>query len=267
MIEIKQILQIAEGAGQKVMEVYQQDFSSWRKADASPVTEADLIAHQYILEKLQTLTPQIPVLSEESKLSIQQQAQKAERLWMVDPIDGTKEFIKKNGEFTVNIALIERGVSRMGVVHAPALKTSYWGEIGREAFKKTSNGEIQNLAVIGKDLNESWKVLSSRSHPSENFKAFIERIQPAEVIPMGSSLKMCFIAEGKAHFYARFGPTSEWDTAAAQAVLEAAGGKLLALPDLGPLKYQKDKESFLNPKFIAAGNIDTNQLSLLLSHS
>lgn len=251
MIDIQAVRHIAEAAGQLIMSVYQRDFAVQDKADASPLTEADLLAHRSIITALTELTPQIPVLSEESAETDSAQRREWSRYWLVDPLDGTKEFIKKNGEFTVNIALIEHGEPVLGVVHAPALGLTYWGERGEGAFKATATQAAQAIRVAALPAGErAWRVAGSRSHASAEFETFVTGLPEVELVNMGSSLKLCLVAEGAIDLYPRLGPTCEWDTAAAHAVVNAAGGQVLAWPTLEPLRYNQRPDSLLNPFFI-----------------
>lgn len=251
MIDIQAIRSIAESAGQLIMTVYQRDFSVQDKPDDSPLTEADLLAHRHILAALTALTPEIPVLSEEAADITGEERCRWQRYWLVDPLDGTKEFIKKNGEFTVNIALIEQGEPVLGVVHAPALAVSYWGTREQGAFKAAGKEPAQAIRVAPLPApSQPWRVVGSRSHASPEFNAFMAELPEAELVSMGSSLKLCLVAEGRADLYPRLGPTSEWDTAAAHAVVNAAGGRVLSWPDLLPLRYNQRQDSLLNPFFM-----------------
>lgn len=234
-----------------VMKIYQQDFSVYEKDDKSPLTQADLDANKIITAGLQELSD-YPILSEEGKDIPWSERQAWERYWLVDPIDGTKEFIKKNDEFTINIALIENGVPVLGVVAAPALDILYVGAKGLGAYKEDASGSRQELTA--KPVPEQgWQVVGSRSHNSEEALALANALPGAEFVSMGSSLKLCAVAAGDADIYPRFGPTSEWDTAAAHAVVEASGGHVLTT-DLQPLRYNS-KESVLNPYFIVCSEV------------
>lgn len=258
MIDISKVVGIARDAGALILRVYQKDFAVYEKQDQSPLTEADLKAHEHIVGALQQLTPDIPVLSEESSPAVMAQRSGWSRYWLVDPLDGTKEFIKKNGEFTVNIALVVDGYPVMGVVHAPALEVTYWGEAEKGAHKQSGDGPVTAIHVAPLPASEQiWRVVGSRSHASEDFNQFMTRLPNAELVSMGSSLKLCLVAEGKADLYPRLGPTSEWDTAAAHAVVAAAGGQVLAWPSLQPLRYNQNAESLLNPFFMVCSLPDT----------
>lgn len=252
MIDIRAVRTIAEDAGKLIMTIYQRDFAVYDKNDASPLTEADLVAHRHILAALTELTPEIPVLSEESSAIDGDTRCAWSRYWLVDPLDGTKEFIKKNGEFTINIALVENGAPVLGVVHAPALGVSYFGICGSGAFKATGGNAVEPIQVVTPPAGErAWRIVGSRSHSSPDFEAFMNRMPGAELVSMGSSLKLCLVAEGAADLYPRLGPTSEWDTAAAHAIVCAAGGVVLTWPELEPLCYNKKSDTLLNPFFIA----------------
>lgn len=242
---LKELEKIARDAGAAIMAVYQSDdFDVQLKGDDSPLTKADLAAHHVIVEGLRQLNVQYPIISEESADIDWQLRKHWHRYWLVDPLDGTKEFIKRNGEFTVNIALIEKGEPICGVVFAPDLDAMYIGE--RDNGASLNGQPIQ----VNHNTPETLRVVGSRSHPSQETTDWLEQLgKPYEMVPMGSSLKICLVAEGKADVYPRLGPTSEWDTAAAHAVLAAAGGSVTTLKG-EPLLYNQ-KESFLNPYFIA----------------
>ncbi len=245
-----QLIATAEAAGTAIMQVYEgDDFGIVTKADNSPLTKADLASNAVILERLQALTPDIPVLSEESKHLPYEARKNWERFWLVDPLDGTKEFIKRNGEFTVNIALIEGNAPVFGVVHAPALGLTYWAAAGVGAFRGEGT-RIEALEYGGGAL----KLVASRSHAGAETDALVaelEQTAPVELVSIGSSLKLCLVADGQAHLYPRFGPTMEWDTAAAQCVAEQAGA-FVREPGGEALRY--NKENLLNPHFIVSGS-------------
>ncbi len=245
---ISSLLDIARKAGEAIMEVYSSDFDIHIKSDNSPVTKADFNANKVIVNGLQSLSVQYPVLSEEGSSVEFSDRKKWQHFWLVDPLDGTKEFIKKNGEFTVNIALIENGVPVFGVVYAPVIECIYWGGVGNGAFKMDETGLKKPLSV-NNNFNGTIILAGSRSHPGEKMKAFISQFAEYKVIPMGSSLKICSVAEGKVHLYPRLGPTMEWDTGAAHAILKAAGGEINKYGTNSPLKY--NKQNLLNPEFIA----------------
>ncbi|WP_404363773.1 3'(2'),5'-bisphosphate nucleotidase CysQ [Marinobacter sp.] len=242
------VLKIAEAASQKVLEIYRTDFKVEFKEDKSPLTAADTASHDVIDERLQRLTPDIPILSEESANAPWNQRRHWHRFWLVDPIDGTREFTNRSDEFTVNIALIENGIPVLGVVTAPALGEVFWGVKGEGAFKRESDGRERRISVVVPP--SAKRVVASKSHLNEETRAFIEKLGDHKLVQAGSSLKFCRIAEGKADIYPRLGPTCEWDTGAAHAVLSAAGGKVETL-DGKPLLY--GKEDVYNPNFVASG--------------
>ncbi len=254
---LEQVIHIAGGAAEKIMAVY-QDMSQievHNKADDSPLTQADLAAHHFICEGLANIS-NLPILSEESKNISAAQRLSWESYWLVDPLDGTKEFLAKNNEFTVNIALIHQKRSVLGVVYVPPARTCYYAAKGMGAFK-TVNGKTNVLKT--RALSESiaqgkLRVVGSRRHGSDALEALVADLKTTlcehiELINQGSSLKFCALAEGKADIYPRLAPTCEWDTAAAQVVLEEAGGAVLT-PDLNPMQYN-NKQALLNPFFWA----------------
>ncbi|PVV26025.1 MAG: 3'(2'),5'-bisphosphate nucleotidase [gamma proteobacterium symbiont of Ctena orbiculata] len=254
-ISLNDLLQMAHQAGDAILAVYHTDFEVENKQDNSPLTTADTAAHHLIVSSLESLTPDIPVLSEESSeipFSIRQQWQ---RYWLIDPLDGTREFVKRNGEFTVNIALIEEHAPTLGVVHAPLLGTTYYGIHDNGAWKQEA-GQPPRPIQVTERCKHPVRVAGSRSHAGDSLLRFLEKMGEHELISMGSSLKLCLVAEGKADIYPRLGLTSEWDTAAAQAVVEAAGGQVTTL-DLQPLEYNT-KDSLLNPHFLVFGDLSTN---------
>jgi 3'(2'), 5'-bisphosphate nucleotidase len=234
---------IARAAGEAILAVYRTDFDVRRKDDASPVTEADEAAEAVILEGLARLAPEIPVIAEESVAAGRVPDVSGGRFWLVDPLDGTKEFIGRNGEFTVNIALIEAGEPVLGVVYAPAIDRMFWGCDGRAG---ANGAQIAAKPVPADGLT----VVASRSHRDYQTEEFLKDYPVKELKSAGSSLKLCLIAAGEADMYPRLGRTMEWDIAAGHAVLRAAGGTLTTL-DGGPFRY--GKPGFENPFFIAWG--------------
>ncbi|MFM7707290.1 MAG: 3'(2'),5'-bisphosphate nucleotidase CysQ, partial [Gammaproteobacteria bacterium] len=227
------------------------------KGDASPVTAADLAAHRLIVDALRRLTPDVPVLSEEAADVAWETRQVWRRFWLVDPLDGTREFLSGNGEYTVNIALVEHHAPLLGVVHAPASGLEYSGITGVGAWRaRGENGRPEPIRAAGRDASAApdapLRVVGSRSHRGDSLDALLARIGAHEFVPMGSSLKFCVLAEGGADVYPRLGPTSEWDTAAGHAVLLGAGGRVLQL-DGAPLGYNR-KPALLNPDFVACGD-------------
>lgn len=255
---LPQLCTIAEAAGARIMTVYQSDFQVVQKEDDSPLTAADRASHSTIIEGLAELTPDIPVLSEEGAHAPFAERRQWRRYWLIDPLDGTREFIKRNGEFTVNIALIEDHRPVIGVVHAPALGTTYYGSLGGGA-SRTRAGVTE--AIRTRPLQHPLTAVVSRSHRGDRIDALLARLPEHSTASVGSSLKFCMVAEGAADLYPRFGPTSEWDTAAAQCVVEAAGGQVTKV-DLSPLRYNT-KESLLNPDFLVIGDPSYDWASLL----
>jgi len=250
------VLAISRQAGAAILEIYARaDHAVQEKHDTSPLTAADTAAHHLITAALQRLTPDYPVLSEEEADIPWAVRQQWTRYWLVDPLDGTREFIKRNGEFTVNIALVDQGVPVLGVVYAPVLDLLYCGVQGGGAWKVSAEGrDAIRTAVVAS--GQTLRVLASRSHRGEQLDAWLAALQqnfPAlEILSMGSSLKICLVAEGSADIYPRLALTCEWDTAAAQAILEAAGGVLVDL-QFRPRRYNQQAE-LLNPFFLALGD-------------
>lgn len=264
-VNLKIPVDAALRAGAAILCIYERDFAVEYKEDESPLTEADKAAHHIIVDALEDTG--LPVLSEESRAVPYEERKGWGTFWLVDPLDGTKEFIKKNGEFTVNIALIKGGRPVMGVVYAPVLKTLYIGVIGRGAVRGAGDEMFQNLENLNAgfpNLGNAFellpaeqaeegviKVVASRSHCNDETKEFIAGLEKQgriELVSSGSSLKLCMVAEGSADVYPRIAPTMEWDTAAAQAVVEAAGGTVVQYGSDEPLRY--NKEDLLNPFFV-----------------
>ena len=258
---LKAVIDIAQQASRAIMQIYAGEFAVENKQDDSPLTQADGEAHRIITAGLQALTPNIPVLSEESPASTHEFNTRRhwETLWLVDPLDGTREFINRNGEFTVNIALIHQHRPVLGVVAIPASQTIYTGAVGLGAQRIDEHGS-RSIRTL-QSARSVPIVVGSRSHRGDSLDALLSRLDPHELCAVGSALKFCRVAEGVADFYPRLGPTSEWDTAAGQAVLEAAGGKVIDLHG-SPLRYNQ-RESLLNPHFLAFGDATVNWLGLL----
>lgn len=248
---LNQVEVIARAAGDAIMEIYGREFSIEQKEDKSPLTEADAAAHNLIVNQLVLLPLQAPIMSEEDTVDFAG-ADSHGRYWLVDPLDGTKEFIKRNGEFTVNIALIENGKPVLGVVYAPALEVCYSAAIGLGAFKAQGQHPATPIKVAAHQKSQPWRVVCSRSHAGESMQAFLEKLGQYELIAMGSSLKLCLVAEGAADIYPRLGLTSLWDTGAAQCVVEQAGGQVVQLNG-DALSYANTQE-VLNPYFLAIGH-------------
>ncbi|MGV6825337.1 MAG: 3'(2'),5'-bisphosphate nucleotidase CysQ [bacterium] len=253
--DIYKIIAIARQAGKAILNVYEQDFEVMEKSDQSPLTQADLASHEIIAGELAILTPDIPVLSEESAVTPFEERSQWQRYWLIDPLDGTREFVKRNGEFTVNIALIDDGKAVAGVVYVPVSDTLYYGEVGVGAYRQDGDAEPKAIRV-NTEASLPVKVAGSRSHAGDSLLQFLNNLGEHEIVSMGSSLKLCLVAEGHADIYPRLGPTSEWDTAAAQAVVEAAGGRVTDLK-MQPLRYNT-KESLLNPFFLVFGDLERN---------
>ena len=251
-MNLQSLSQIAQKAAQKasdeILNIYESgDFSIESKADNSPLTLADKASHKAIVEEL--VETNIPILSEEGKEIQYQERKDWEYFWMIDPLDGTKEFIKKNGEFTVNIALIHKDKPVLGVVYTPVLRDLFTAIKGKGASK---NGEIISVNQFSKS-DEGLKVVASRSHLNDETQSFLDELNNPEIVSKGSSLKLLMVAEGIADLYPRYAPTMEWDTAAAQIVVEEAGGKVLIKDTQDPVKY--NKEDLLNPYFLVSGAI------------
>lgn len=240
---------IAVDAGRQILAVYEREYSVTHKKDNSPLTEADRVAHDLIEARLGKLMPPIPVLSEESAAADYAARAEWQRFWLVDPLDGTKEFISRTGEFTVNIALIENGRPVLGVVHVPVRDETYWACRGRGASRQVGNKGTERISARRFDGGTAT-VVASRSHGNKETADFLESLGKYDVASMGSSLKFCLVAAGTADVYPRLGPTMEWDTAAAQCVVEEAGGRVTDL-DGRPLSY--NKTDLHNPWFIVSG--------------
>jgi len=252
---------IALEAGRRILDVYERDFAVEEKQDGSPLTLADRAAHEVISAGLAALDPACPVLSEEATEISWAERRRWRRLWLVDPLDGTREFVSRNGEFTVNIALIETGEPVLGVVHVPLLGLTYHAVRGQGAFCRRKDEPARPIharpCAGGPPI-----VVTSRSHPGEQLAGFLKRLGPHETVAMGSALKFCLVAEGTADLYPRLGPTMEWDTAAAHCIVEAAGGRITDTTGR-PLVY--NKESLLNPWFIVSGPGATDWTRFLAS--
>lgn len=255
---IPDLRKICQDAGDAIMQVYQRDdFDIQAKGDDSPVTAADLAAHHIIEHGLSLLNPTIPQLSEEGTEVSYEARREWELFWCIDPLDGTKEFIRRNDEFTVNIALIKNGKPIFGIIHLPPAGVTYWGGERIGAWKQESDGCIHSIK--SRKLGDTLVVTASRRHGQEQndrlLKQLTNRFTQVENLASGSSLKMCLIAEGIADLYPRLFPTSEWDTAAAQAIVEASGGALVNTDTLQPLTYNQRK-SLINPFFYVVGDPD-----------
>ena len=245
-IDIQDIVTIAKEAGKAIMQIYEQDFEVEYKKDSSPLTLADKKANDIIEDGLNQLPVNLPTLSEEGKEIPYKDRKHWEYFWLVDPLDGTKEFVKKNGEFTVNIALIHKGTPVLGVVYAPALDVCYWAKKGEGAFRDGAK-----LPLKTEKERDTYKIVGSRSHMSDETQAFINAIETnkeKELISIGSSLKICLVAEGEADIYPRLGPTMEWDTAAAHAVINESNGSIVKSGMNEQINYNS-KQSLVNSFF------------------
>lgn len=268
-VELRRLLEavrcIARSAGEAIIDVYRRldepgAVAIDSKEDSSPLTEADLAAHHIILEGLRSLSPAWPVLSEEAADVPFAERASWSRFWLVDPLDGTKEFLSRNGEFTVNIALIDRHQPVLGVVHVPVTGVDYFGLADVGAWKAMRLDDPGTSIHVASRSRAPIRVVGSRSHASAQMLEALQALNAHELVSMGSSLKFCVLAEGAADVYPRIGPTSEWDTAAAHAVVRGAGGDVVRL-DGSPLEYNRSG-GWLNPDFIAIGPRDHDWVSL-----
>ena len=253
MINYIEVINTALDAGTAILNFYSKPIKVERKEDNSPLTQADLAAHDIIVNALKRISPDVPIISEESRVPDYNERKEWNRFWLVDPLDGTKEFLKKNGEFTVNIALIENNVPVFGVVYIPAKNVTYFGELGKGSFK-IENGKQKKIISKTPDLDKPVTVVSSRSHGSNDLEEKLSElgVTIGNNIAAGSSLKFCLVAEGSADIYPRFGPTMEWDTGAGDAVFRYSGEEVR----YSPIRY--NKESLLNEGFIIGlnGSVD-----------
>jgi 3'(2'), 5'-bisphosphate nucleotidase len=253
------VVALSRDAGRAILGVYASSFTVQDKADDSPLTEADLRSQEILAAGLGRLLPEVPILSEESESVAWETRARWDWLWVIDPLDGTKEFVQRNGEFTVNVALVHGHRPVLGVVHAPVLETDYFACEGYGAFK-TGGGTSHPIRVASPPASP-LRVVGSRSHRGSSLDTFLDRAGPHELVAVGSSLKFCMVAEGKADVYPRLGPTCEWDTAAGQCVLEQAGGHVVDLEGR-PLNYNARPE-VLNPHFLAYGDPSVDWRALL----
>ncbi|KRG54859.1 MAG: 3'(2'),5'-bisphosphate nucleotidase CysQ [Stenotrophomonas koreensis] len=246
------VIALAGHAGQAIMQVYGRGFEVSHKDDASPVTDADLLANRIIVEGLARITPNLPILSEESAQVSWEERQHWTSYWLVDPIDGTREFVKRNGQFSVNIALIHQGAPYFAVIQEPVTGTVWHATRGELAYRREHNHDT--ALHTRTPASAPLQVAVSRSYNSDRVDAMLQRMGPVQSIRLGSSLKLCHIAEGRLDVYPRLGPTSEWDTAAGQCILHAAGGNVLSLQTGKPFRYNR-RPSLLNGEFIALGDL------------
>ncbi len=247
-------LEIVISAGRAILEIYESGFQVENKEDNTPLTEADLAAHEIIENGLQEITPNLPVLTEESaKISFKERSE-WKRYWLVDPLDGTQEFIRRSGEFSVNVALIENNEPVLGIIYAPVLGAYYYACRGQGAYKRSATGNPKRIHVRQWNGGKATVVCGSATDVSKSLQKLLAQLPEYEVVRLGSALKSCMVAEGKADLYARLGPTSEWDTAAAQCIVEEAGGKITTT-EMQPLRYNTRK-SLLNPHFLVFGETE-----------
>lgn len=254
----KPLQELAEAAGAAILEIYQDPsrFDVDYKSDNSPLTAADKASNAIIVKGLESLPDQFPIISEESKNQPYEIRKSYEYCWLVDPLDGTKEFIKRNGEFTINIALIRDGKPIVGLLYVPVTGACYFAAEGEGAWRIDGQEEVQLECASFHLENPGLRVLCSRSHLSPATKEYVDRLDAAVLVPQGSALKFTVMAEGKGDIYPRIGPTMEWDTAAAHILLNEAGGQIVEFATGKPLTYNKD--SLLNPDFIAYGDGSLN---------
>lgn len=250
---LEEAVGIARDAGRRILDIYERGFSVAAKDDGSPLTEADNAANELIVARLQELTPGVPILSEESAAIPYETRARWTQFWLVDPLDGTREFVKRRGDFTVNIALVEGTRPALGVVYAPVSGAAYFAARGTGAFEQI--GTCGHAPIRARQYRGGKAIVAaSRSHAGEYLAAFLAALEKREgafeSISMGSALKLCLVAAGKADVYPRLGPTSEWDTAAAQCVVEEAGGRVINISGM-PLTY--NKPNILNPWFLCCG--------------
>lgn len=259
---IENIIQISIEAGVKVLNIYKEAPTVVEiKEDSSPLTKADIESNNLIIKQLRKISSSIPILSEESADIPFAEREKWKQFWLIDPLDGTKEFLNKNGEFTINIALIENNIPIIGLIHTPVFKETYWGSVKDGSFMQAEYNQKKSIYVSNEN-NLPTRVLTSRSHPSNKLKNWMKDKNNIEITKMGSSLKFCQIAKGAADFYPRFGPTSEWDIAAGHAIVNYAGGDIITLENQD-LRYNT-KESLINPSFVVSKskNLSKKMLSI-----
>ena len=254
--QVDEVVAISRLAGRRILELYESDVTVTSKDDETPLTNADLAANELIVESLARLEPTIPILTEESCGIPFAERHEWQTYWLVDPLDGTREFIKRNGEFSVNIALIHKGVSYLGVVHAPVLDVTYWATRGHGAWKQEADQEPVRIKVRTAPKKGVTVARSRAPLTGGLLNRFLDKLGEYKEVAMGSALKSCLVAEGRADVYARLGPTSEWDTGAAQCIVEEAGGHVTDT-NMEDLRYNT-KESLLNPHFFVFGEGDHN---------
>ena len=254
---IEDIIRVSKDAGKSILDIYNspnRDFEL--KKDSSPLTQADISSNTIILESLKRLTPKVPILSEEDSDIAFKERSNWKRYWLIDPLDGTKEFINRNGEFTVNIALISNNEPILGVIYIPVMDKIYWGAKNKGSYSINSDGKSTQINV-SKDNGKVLRIVASRSHYNKNLDPILDSIGNYEIINVGSSLKFCSVASGEADLYIRLGPTCEWDTAAGEAILKFAGG--IVVSTIGEPIFYNIKEDLINSNFIASSNIHLSE--------
>ena len=249
---LRPVIDISHAAGDEILKLYHSNFTVTQKPDLTPLTTADIAAHNVIESGLKALTPSIPIISEESEILSYEERQSWSKYWLVDPLDGTREFIKKSGEFTVNIALIENNTPVLGVIYIPTTNICYFACKDKPAYKQEKDQAQQKICSIHNTQLHNITVAGSQAQGEKKLSNFMGKLGGHKKICMGSSLKSCMVAEGIADIYPRFGPTSEWDTAAAQIIVEQAGGQIVDT-NIKSLRYNT-KDSLLNPDFMAIGD-------------
>ena len=255
---IKKLIKISKNAGDAIMDIYESEFDVNFKSDQSPLTKADILSNKIICESLKKITPDVPILSEESSDIPYHERSKWNQYWLIDPLDGTKEFIKKNGEFTTNIALIYENRPIFGMIHVPASNEIFWGSKEAGAYHLSGDSLSNKKKIsVSKEKKDNLRIVSSRSHPSGGLKILLDKLEKFKLVSVGSSLKFCLIAKGEADCYPRLGPTCEWDTAAGEIIAESAGANVVNLENK-TMKYNR-KEDFLNPHFLVSNSIETKE--------
>ena len=245
------VIPLSRIAGEQILKIYDTKFEVETKDDNSPLTAADMAAHHCLLKGLKALNPVYPIISEESAALPFAERSQWSTYWLIDPLDGTREFVKRNGEFTVNVALIHQHKPVLGVVYVPVTQDCYYAAVGIGSFKQKGEAEPASIRTR-QPAPVRVMVAGSRSHPSQQLAAYLDKLKDYDIMSVGSSLKFCLVAEGKADIYPRLGPTSEWDTGAAQCVLEQAGGQVTDLH--GQTLTYNSKDNILNPSFLASGD-------------
>ena len=256
---IEQLIDISIEAGDAILGFYNSKIDVQVKSDNSPLTNADLESNSIIVKRLKNLTPNIPILSEEEAHISFDVRSKWNEYWLIDPLDGTKEFINKNGDFTVNIALISNHKPVFGLIHLPVKKDTYWGCEHKGSFFLDKGNNTKKIKV-SKNMSAPIRIVASRSHPSDKLTNLLDKIENYKLLKIGSSLKFCLIASGEADIYPRFGPTSEWDTAAGEAIAKIAGAIIVDLKNQ-PLNYNS-RDKYINPYFIVVNN-ESNKEKIL----